>query len=290
MRTPSALFAVTTSVLVLACGPQGRSNDGNGTDAGDVTPPDGFEVPLGPEICDDAYDNDRDGRADCGDVDCSGVGSCPVCGQVDVPEATPLLLPDGVGSGAACTTDADCGIAEPNCVFDDGVGECHEVYTSALDFIGFPSGATLTDPNQLLKVCLNIEHSYIRDLQIELVPPSGVPLVLHEFVAQSGSGTFLGEPDHSESNAVYGTGWEYCWTPTASATMIQTADSYIGSSIPAGDYRSFDPWTNLTGTPLNGRWAILVTDAWPIDNGFLFGWRIEFDPSLVVDCAGPIIE
>ena len=43
------------------------------------------------------------------------------------------------------------------------------------------------------------------------------------------------------------------------------------------------------GTPLNGSWSIVVTDLWPIDNGFLFDWTIEFDPNSVEDCSGPII-
>ena len=43
-------------------------------------------------------------------------------------------------------------------------------------------------------------------------------------------------------------------------------------------------------SPLNGEWTIIVTDLWPIDNGFMFEWSIAFDPSLVVDCEGPIIQ
>jgi len=288
MRTLAALFAVTSSVLVLACGPAGRPDNGNGNGP-DGGGGDDATFPVGPEICDDAYDNDQDGRADCADVDCSGVGSCPVCGQVEVPEATPLLLPDGVSTGAYCTTDADCGLGEPNCIHFMGGDECHASYNSVLDFIGFPQGATLTDANQLLKVCVNMEHSWLHDLQIELLTPNGTVFPLHAFAGREGGPVYLGDPEHSDSNNVYGTGWDYCWTPTAPTTMMQLANTMTGQSLPPGDYRADAPWTALAGTPLNGPWEIRVTDLWGIDNGFLFSWKIEFDPSLVVDCSGPII-
>jgi hypothetical protein len=292
MRTLTALFAVSSSVVLLACGPEGRSGGTGGGDGpdGGTTQYDAF--PIGPEICDDGYDNDQDGRADCADVDCSGVGTCPVCGQVEVPEATPLALPDGV-QGARCTTDADCAAAEPNCVTELSPPYCYPGYNSVLDFIGFPPGSTLTDPNQLLRVCVNMEHSWLRDLQIELHTPDGREFVLHEFGGRTGGEVYLGEANDydSASNPVPGVGYEYCWTPTAAMTMLQTVNANPSIHIlPAGDYKSFSPWSTLAGTPLNGQWAIRVIDAWGIDNGFLFGWRIEFDPTLVVDCSGPIIQ
>jgi hypothetical protein len=37
-------------------------------------------------------------------------------------------------------------------------------------------------------------------------------------------------------------------------------------------------------------WTFRVTDMYGVDNGHLFKWSINFDPSLVVDCSGPIIE
>ena len=57
-----------------------------------------------------------------------------------------------------------------------------------------------------------------------------------------------------------------------------------------GDYAAADPWTTLNGSPLNGQWKFVVTDLWPMDNGFLFDWTISFDPQAVGDCSGPIIE
>jgi hypothetical protein len=255
----------------------------------------------GPEVCNDAYDNDADGRTDCGDTDCSGVGDCPVCGSVTQPQATPLALPDGVSSGAACSTDAQCGAGSPNCV----QGECHASYASTLTFIGFPTGATLVDPNLLLNVCVEIEHSWLRDLQIELITPPDTSGQKHVVVLdkwydrETVEEIYLGMANDADSAAspVPGTGAKYCWTPTATTPMIDGSGN-AGPTQPVGvfsemlipgDYKSMSPWSTMLNVPLNGEWTMRVTDLWEIDNGFMFKWSITFDPSLVSDCSGPII-
>jgi hypothetical protein len=280
-------FLVSLSLLVslsaAGCGPSGRP--GTGGDDGVDAPP-----ATGAEICNDGIDNDGNGRADCSDPACSGVDGCPVCGAVENPEATPLALPDGISSGTMCSTDAQCSGGTPNCV----AKECHASYTSTLNFIGFPNQAKLADPNKLLKVCIKAEHSWVRDLQIELITPDGAVFILHKFVDRSGGEIYLGEANDSDTAAmpVAGVGYNYCWTPTATTPEFLTAPTVQWSGhaqLPAGDYKSVAPWTALTGASLNGTWTMRVTDLWGIDNGFLFKWNIAFDPTLVSDCAGPII-
>lgn len=279
MRTS---FLISASLVTLvACGPQGRGDrDGDPNNNGVVDAPNN-----GAELCTDGLDNDGDGRADCSDPDCSGVDGCPVCGSVENPEASPLALPDGVSSGATCSTDAQCtDPATPNCV----AKECHASYNSALTFVGFPTDAKLTDPSKLLKVCVNMEHSWLRDLQMELITPDGAVFILHKFEGRTGGETFLGNANDSDTAAspVPGTGMEYCWTREGTSTMLEAATGHI---LPAGDYKAVAPWSALTGASLNGVWEMRVTDLWGIDNGFLFKWSIAFDPSLVSDCSGPII-
>ena len=41
---------------------------------------------------------------------------------------------------------------------------------------------------------------------------------------------------------------------------------------------------------LNGDWTISVTDLWPIDAGKLHDWTIAFNPAIVQDCSGPVIQ
>ncbi|MDX2092393.1 MAG: hypothetical protein SFX73_31305 [Kofleriaceae bacterium] len=274
-------------IVVSACGPDGRPEGDNPSGTPDASPVTGVEV------CTDAIDNDGDGRADCSDVDCSGRDSCPVCGAVENPEVQPLALPDGIGESTTCSSNTQCTDATiPNCV----AKECHASYNSQLNFVGFPAGSTLQDPSLLKKVCVEIEHSYLKDLQMELLTPSGGVFVLHKFIDRMGGEIYLGSANDSDdaSSPVPGSGMKYCWTPTATNTMNQKADtmppSFPNSAVlPPGDYRSEAAWNALIGTDLNGVWEMRVTDLWPQDNGFLFSWSIEFDPSLVSDCAGPII-
>ncbi len=273
---------LSLSLGIVACGPSARP--GTGDDDGLV------DSNGGPEVCTDGVDNDGNGRADCSDPACSGIDGCPVCGAVENPEAQPLALPDGVSSGTMCSTDADCtNAATPNCV----AKECHASYTSTLNFIGFPDGAQLTDPSKLLKVCINAEHSWVRDLQIELINPDGAIFILHKFIDRTGGEIYLGEANDSDdsANPVPGVGEEYCWTPTGQFDFLAApTTTYNGhDELPPGDYAADAPWTALAGSTLNGTWTMRVTDLWGIDNGFLFSWAISFDPSLVSDCSGPII-
>ncbi len=286
MRTAFGFSLVALLASTAACGPEGRrelGGNGDGVDA--TTNPTGVE---GSGSCANALDDDGDSLADCADPDCSGIDGCAVCGAVDSPEVTPLALPDGDSNGTMCSTDSQCtSPATPNCVFK----ECHASYNSQLDFIGFPDSATLTDPNKLLKVCVNMEHTFLRDLQMELITPDGAVFILHKFEGRTGNKILMGNPvtTDDENNPVAGTGMEYCWTPTAPRTMLEAAPGGSGMTLPAGDYKAVAPWTALSGASLNGTWEMRVTDLYLIDNGFLFNWSIAFDPSLVANCSGPII-
>lgn len=285
-----ALVSFISLLGISACGPAGRRDD-NGSVGVDAST-------SGPEVCDDGTDNDNDGRSDCSDVDCSGVGDCPVCGNVENPEAAPLELPDGVSSGTTCSTDAQCTSAvAPNCV----AKECHGSYASTLNFIGFGQNAKLTDPSKLLKICVNMEHSWLRDLQVELITPDGTVFILNMWYDRTTvEEIYLGTPnDQDDAGApVAGTGMEYCWTPSATSEMINSMTGAVAPTtmmsglkkvLAPGDYKSATPWPALTGTSLNGMWTMRVTDLWEVDNGFMFSWSISFDPSLVTDCGEPII-
>jgi hypothetical protein len=283
-------FAVALGFV--ACGPAARGDDfGNGSGHTDSGTPN-----TGPENCTDGIDNDGDGLIDCADPDCSGIDGCPVCGQVETLQGSGIFLPDGISSGATCSTDAQCSNtpATPNCVYK----ECHASYTSTLNFVGFGQGATLTDTTKLLKVCAKLEHSYLHDLQIELIAPGGQIGAMDKFVGRVGPKIFLGIPvDNDDDNPQIGIGWDYCWTMGSTATVTMLNDSagwdMTTSDYPtvkAGDYLPDVPFTAFQGTPLNGTWTFRVTDLYAIDNGHLFDWTIDFDPSLVTDCSGPIIE
>ncbi len=273
MKPVLASIFLAASLLV-GCGPSvsGSGDDVGGDDEGEA--PDAAQcVPTGPEMCAGAADEDCDGFYDCTDVDCYGVGSCPdgnpACGTLDLTEGQPLALPDSNTSTPTAACAPVTGLAQ---------------YTSSINFTGFSDGQVLEAADDILGICVVMEHSWLRDLQMEMTCPTGGTVVLSQFRGTgSGGELYMGVPNDGDSSAtpIPGTGYEYCWNPTM--TTPQMLDQ-AGGTLPAGDYAPSCGMTAFEGCTLNGDWTIKVTDMWGADNGFIFSWGIKFDPSIVEDC------
>lgn len=302
MRTAGLPFVIAL-VSMLGCGPAPRNGagggGGNGGGGGGV----------------DGGSNASGG---------SGNGSC---GMVDQPLSQPLGLPDTNqqdGNETMCSASSTCLAATPNCIIgapEAGGGECAASYVDTLDFIGFGSGATLTDTSKLISVCATMEHSWVGDLQIELISPDGKSVALRQFLGRGNLGAFfMGHPNFcdSDNSPQAGSGYEYCWTASATTKLMNAGQTDCGAAggceqwdgtptndscgesdsddfapyavVPAGNYLPDTPFSGLQGAQLNGNWTFRVTDLWQIDNGFLFDWSIKFDSSLITDCGNPIIE
>jgi hypothetical protein len=282
--------------LVIGCGPSVRSGDNFGSGGSNGVDSSSCSGENTPASCGDGLDNDCDGLVDCADPDCSGVGQCPVCGMIEHPTGAPVQLPDGI-IGSTCTTNAQCSGGTPNCV----ESECHASYTSTLTFSAFGSTQTLTQVSDIQSVCVNISHEWLRDMEISLQAPSGQLLVLDKFLGRNGGEVFLGEPLQTDSDCPTCTvehGADYCWRPTATnmpmliyANSGGTMINYGGhNELPPGDYQASEAWTQLVGATLNGDWKIVVTDLWPVDAGVIHQWSIAFNPSIVQNCSGPVIQ
>ncbi|MBI4648374.1 MAG: PKD domain-containing protein, partial [Bacteroidia bacterium] len=158
-------------------------------------------------------------------------------------------------------------------------------YQTAITYEIFTPGQTLTDIYDIESLCLTMEHSYLGDLTLQLICPSGQTMTLVLYDAPqypvSCGGTFLGVPIDDDGNLNPGTGYEYCWTPVATNGTIQDNCGGWGTTLPSGDYEPLDPWTNLLGCPLNGDWQIYIFDNLYSDNGYIFQWMIDFDPSII---------
>jgi len=181
-------------------------------------------------------------------------------------------------------------------------------YTSTLVFNSFASGQTLTNVSNIIGICANMEHSYLGDLNITIKCPNNSTVTLKSY--PGGTNTFLGEPIDIGATAQAGLGYDYCWKPTATTTMLAAAgvyshsftdnagNFYSGASFlppsttypatstastpyPILSYAPQSSFSTLVGCPLNGAWTITVTDNLLIDNGYIFSWGINFDPSIL---------
>ena len=172
-------------------------------------------------------------------------------------------------------------------------------YTSDLAIAGFDTGETIQNISQVQQVCATMEHSYLGDLQIKIISPSGEEVILKEF--NGGGSCDLGEPiatapvDGQASSTLTdpGTGYEYCWNMAPNyGTMVAESNNYTrnytdaqgnnynDNYLPAGSYASFGPLTNLVGATMNGNWTIEVTDQYNLDNGYIFEWNIALTSGL----------
>ena len=155
-------------------------------------------------------------------------------------------------------------------------------YTTSINFKDFSPGQLLTNISDLESICVNMEHSWLRDLEISLKCPDGTKVILHNHAGHTGGRLFLGEPVVGDGvNPTPGVGYNYCWTSAGQKTWLQWANSNPSAqTLPAGDYKSFQPLTNFIGCPLNGDWSITVKDLWAVDNGYIFNWSVNFKSSL----------
>jgi len=171
------------------------------------------------------------------------------------------------------------GIRSDSLPLPDGTGTA---YQTSIEFSDFLPGQTLTDVDELLGICLNIEHSWMRDLEISIQCPDGRDVLLHDHRGQVGGSVFLGIPDDNDNFSIRpGEGFDYCWTPDATRpNWLDYANENTPRTLPEGDYQSVETLEELVGCPLNGEWTMRVEDLWGQDNGFIFSWGINFDPAL----------
>ena len=174
------------------------------------------------------------------------------------------------------------GVRSDSLPLPDGSGSSYE---TTITFTDFSPGQILNNINDLLGIFVNMEHSWMRDLQIRLTCPNGQTAILHNHPGQTGGEVFLGNPyeaDEGFPTPVPGVGYDYGWAPNPdyNYTWIQYANTFLPMTLPSGTYNSYQSLNSFLGCPLNGEWTIEVTDLWPIDNGYIFSWAIDFDPNL----------
>lgn len=167
-------------------------------------------------------------------------------------------------------------------------------FNSPVNFSAFQPGQQLTSVDDLVSVCVSMEHSYMGDFTLQLTSPTGQTVMLHQ---QGGTATYVGGANDTDSGSdiIPGECWDYCFSPTATlGTWAQcaaggaTPNVMIGGTPPnnaliPGTYSSVQPFTSLIGSQLNGTWTLTFTDIFLIDNGSICSWSINFSPSVLPD-------
>lgn len=189
--------------------------------------------------------------------------------------ATPLLY-ENTWSGFSGSATIDDG-----CLPDTLLGIAQSIDVTQT---GFASGTSITDPNQIQSLCLELEHSFMGDLVIMVTCPNGQNVILHQ---QGGGGTQIGEPNQNDNvdcsdPTTQGVPYNYCFTNTATQTWVDYGNQF-GGTLPAGDYEPIQPLSNLVGCPTNGVWTLTVVDNWAADDGTVFSFAITLDSTLYAD-------
>lgn len=178
----------------------------------------------------------------------------------------------------------------------DGSGAA---YSTSINVTCFDSAQVLTDVSQIESICLNMEHSYLGDLDIEIVSPNGQVVRLHD---QGGGSANLGIPwatgtvDGNSFDVTPGNGFDYCFVPNGGFPTLVNGihsggafpigndpDIYIDTYVPEGNYSSVNSLEGLLGSPLNGNWTIYIVDNLAQDNGYIFSWELNFDNNLQLE-------
>ena len=136
-------------------------------------------------------------------------GSCTFPEQYNNCDGTCLNDSDGDGvcdelENFGCTDPEACNY-DPNAILDDG--SCENIYVNSfgnpiyipdgngvsyettVNIQAFDSEAVLDD-DDFEEICIEIEHSYLGDLQIELESPNGSSVILHAY-GSGGTSTWL---------------------------------------------------------------------------------------------------
>jgi hypothetical protein len=103
-------------------------------------------------------------------------------------------------------------------------------YSTSLTFDFFEPGSTLTNCNDLNSIFVNMEHSYLGDLQIQITCPSGTTVVMVPW-PNGGGGTFLGEAVDINNSPTPGIGYDYAWSPTSTNGFITTAANWTNTAF-----------------------------------------------------------
>ena len=128
----------------------------------------------------------------------------------------------------------------------DGAGQQYE---TSIGISGFDQTTLITSSANFDQLCLDIEHSYIGDIEITLTCPNGTTVsIMNAYNGTpfgwtalvpggcgSGIGTSLGNDTNIDGGAPGSPVWSYCFSPTNATLGTICAENTAGNTIP-NDY------------------------------------------------------
>lgn len=142
---------------------------------------------------------------------------------------------------------------------------------TTLSVAGVPTGATVTG----VDVVLNITHTYVSDLIINLKAPNGQIANLSKFITATGAEgeNFVNTMITSDVTAPELSSGTAPYTGVFKADLINTAVGTGAVQGPAGFTANAATFNALYTVP-NGTWTLAMADGGPADLGTLTGWSI----------------
>jgi len=144
--------------------------------------------------------------------------------------------------------------------------------SSAIAVSGIPTGAVITQ----VRVTINMAHTFVGDMRINLAAPNTSVLNLFE---QHGAGgdNFVNTIVSSAGVTAFGAG-----TPPYTGTFKATGTNAVG---PAGFVSNVTTFPGLYSVP-NGNWTLVLQDLFAGDEPFLSDWTIEITYTPIVPVQG----
>ncbi len=151
-------------------------------------------------------------------------------------------------------------------------------YQTCIDVDQFPLGQTITSGSDLVNIFMNMEHSWINDLEIIITAPNGTSVTLLSN-PNPGGNRFFGIP--IDPGPGPGTGFDYVFDESSARTIVQELTATTAMTLPAGSYLPEDPFSTFIGSSLNGQWCLTITDNLSSDDGYIFFWGLDFNPAII---------
>lgn len=159
---------------------------------------------------------------------------------------------------------------------NDSVG----VLSNPIVLSGLPSNAQVVE----MRVGLNITHSYVGDLSINLIAPNGQ---ITNLVAALNNGTGTNTTDNFTNTIISSIGTTALSGFAAPRSGVFAADRRLGAG-PKNRIQTTANWSDLFNV-LNGTWRLAIADFVSTDTGRLFNWFIEIkysSPDIITSTQG----